>query len=148
MLYTKLFQPTLSLTLLFIALSCNSSRQSASYKAQLNATYIHQFKLTYFKQLLAKSYNNSPAVKEIINTDHSGFTEPILAPEDFTFIDSLTTIDNQRLVTDSISGKRRAEGAQGKRPLGFIMDQLNSKWLDSIAKRRLKMLVTHGSKQD
>jgi hypothetical protein len=88
---------------------------------------------------LIKSYNNSSAVREIINTDHSGFTEAILSEEDFKLIDSLTTVDNQRLIADSTEGYRRAEGSNGKRPLGYIMDKLNNKWLDSLAKRRLKV---------
>lgn len=95
--------------------------------------------MTYFRQLLVKSYNNSNVVQEIINTDHSGFTEPILTDEDYKLIDSLTTIDNQHLIADSTEGRCRAEGAQGKRPLGYIMDKLASKWLDSLAKQRLKL---------
>jgi hypothetical protein len=89
--------------------------------------------------LLLKSYNNSYAVREIIATDHSGFTEPILSEEDYKLIDSLTTVDNQRLILDSTEGHRRAEGSNGKRPLGYIMEKLNSKWLDSLAKQRLKV---------
>ena len=58
---------------------------------------------------------------------------------DYKLIDSLTTIDSNRLVADSVEGGRRAEGAQGKRPLGFIMQKLSGKWLDSLAKRRLKL---------
>lgn len=119
--------------------SCESSRRTSSLKAQYKNTYLDQFKLTYFRQLLVKSYNNSNVVQEIINTDHSGFTEPILTDEDYKLIDSLTTIDNQHLIADSTEGRRRAEGAQGKRPLGYIMDKLASKWLDSLAKQRLKL---------
>ena len=95
--------------------------------------------MTYFRLLLSKSYNNSNSVRDIISNDHSGFTEPILTEIDFKLIDSLTTIDNQRLITDSSEGHLRAEGAQGKRPLGFIMDILTSKWLDSLSKSRMKI---------
>jgi hypothetical protein len=119
--------------------SCEGSRRTSSLKAQYKDTYLNQFKLSYFRQLLAKSYNNSNNVREIINADHSGFTEPILTEDDYKLIDSLTTIDNQHLIADSIEGRRRAEGAQGKRPLGNIMDKLTSKWLDSLAKQRLKL---------
>lgn len=100
--------------------------------------YIDQFKLTYFRQILSKGYNNSKAIQEIISSDHSGFTEPILTEDDYKLIDSLTTIDNEKMKIDSTEGNRRAEGAQGKRPLGFILNGLNSKWLDSIAKKRYK----------
>lgn len=119
--------------------SCESTRRTSSLKRQYKEIYINQFKLTYFRQLLIKSYNNSSAIREIIDTDHSGYTEPILNEKDYTLIDSLTTLDNQRLVADSTEGHQRAEGAQGKRPLRFVMDKLSSKWLDSLAKRRLKL---------
>lgn len=127
------------LTISFISTSCESTRRTSSLKRQYKEIYIDQFKLTYFRQLLIKSYNNSSAVREIIYTDHSGFTEPILNEEDYKLIDSLTKLDNKYLVADSAEGNRRAEGAQGKRPLGFIKDKLSSKWLDSLAKRRLKL---------
>lgn len=119
--------------------ACDTTRRIPSLKAQYKDIYIDQFKLTYLRKLLSKIYNNSTAVREIINIDHSGFTEPVLTEEDYKLIDSLTTIDNQNLIADSIEGRRRAEGAQGKRPLGYIMDKLSNKWLDSLAKRRLKL---------
>jgi hypothetical protein len=127
------------LTISLISTSCESTRRTSSLKSQYKEIYVEQFKLTYFRQLLIKSYNNSNPVREIIGADHSEFTEPILTEEDYILIDSLTTIDNQHQIADSTEGYRRAEGAQGKRPLGFIMDKLTSKWLDSLAKRRLKL---------
>ncbi len=133
------FVYSIFLTTLLMTSSCESSRRTQLLKAQYKEIYREQFKLTYFRQLLIKSYNNSSAVREIINADHSGFTEPILSEEDFKLIDSLTTVDNQRLVADSTEGHRRAEGSNGKRPLGYIMDKLNNKWLDSLAKQRLKV---------
>jgi hypothetical protein len=127
------------LTTLLITISCESTRRTQSLKVQYKDIYLDQFKLTYFRQLLIKSYNNSNAVREIIGADHSGFTEPILTEQDYKLIDSLTSIDNHRLIADSTEGYQRAEGAQGKRPLGYIMYKLTSKWLDSLAKRRLKV---------
>ncbi|TDO28143.1 hypothetical protein [Sediminibacterium goheungense] len=138
----RTFKPFISyfiLTTLLMVLSCESTRRTHSLKTQYKQIYLDQFKLTYFRQLLKKSYNNSNAVQEIIQNDNSGFTEPILTEEDYKVIDSLTTIDNQHLVADSTDGHRRAEGAQGKRPLGFIMNKLSGKWLDSLAKQRLKL---------
>ena len=64
--------------------------------------------------------------------------EPILTDEDYRIIDSLTALDNQHLIIDSIEGHRRAEGAKGKRPLGYVMNMLTSKWLDRLAKQGLK----------
>ena len=100
--------------------------------------YIDQFKLTYFRQILINSYNNSNAIQEVISSDHSGFTEPVLTEDDFKLIDSLTIIDNERMKIDSMQGHRRAEGAKGKRPLGYILEKLNNKWLDSLANKRYK----------
>ncbi len=88
--------------------------------------------------MLIKSYNNSNAVREIIDNDHSGFTEPILTVEDDKLIDSLTTLDNDKMTIDSTEGNRRAEGAEAKRSLSFILDKLSSRWLDSLADARYK----------
>ncbi len=118
---------------------CYSVHRTQSLKAQYKEVYIDQFKLTYLQKLLLKSYNNSTAVREIIRADRSGSTEPILTEEDYQLIDSLTTVDNHNLIADSTDGRRRAEGAQGKRPLRYIIDKLQSKWLDSLATRRLKL---------
>lgn len=125
--------------IILIASSCDSTRRITSQKKQLKEIYLDQFKLTYLRQLLRKSYNNSNAVQEIIITDNSGFAEPFLTANDLHIIDSLTTIDNEYLKVDSTQGIQRAEGSNGKRPLGFIMKKLTSKWLDSLAKRRLKI---------
>ena len=78
--------------------ACDTTRRIPSLKAQYKDIYIDQFKLTYLRKLLSKIYNNSTAVREIINIDHSGFTEPVLTEEDYKLIDSLTTIDNQNLI--------------------------------------------------
>jgi hypothetical protein len=121
-------------------LDCKSTQNSTSQKKIFKALYLDEFKLAYFRQLLAKSYNNSVAIQEIIQFDHSGFTEPVLlTADDYKLIDSLTTVDNNKLKVDSTEGGRRAEGSQGKRPLGFILHKLNSKWFDSLAKKRLKL---------
>lgn len=133
------YRYTILLIALVIVIACGNSRKFPSLKTQYKEIYVNQFKLTYFKSLLMKSYNNSNAIREIIETDHSGFTEPVLSESDFNLIDSLTTLDNYFLVADSIAGRHRGEGSQGKRPLGFVMEKLSSKWLDSIAKRRLKL---------
>ena len=136
---TRPFLYSILLTIGLTIISCDGIRQTRSIKAQYKDIYIDQFKLTYFRQLLIKSYKNSNAVQELIGADHSGFTEPILTIDDYILIDSLTTNDNKYLVVDSTEGGRRAEGAQGKRPLGFILNKQTSKWLDSLAKKRLKL---------
>ena len=126
------------LFILFISFTqCRTSR-TRQLERQYKAIYINQFKLTYFRQLLIKSYDNSEAIQEIIHSDHSGFTEPILSDKDYALIDSLTTADNEKIIADAIQGEQRAEGAQGKRPLAYILNRLNSRWLDSIAQKRLR----------
>jgi hypothetical protein len=129
-------------SLLFIAslngLNCKSIRNSRTQKEMYKSIYIDQFRLIYFRKILIKSFNNSKEIQEISKTDHSGFTEPILTESDYKFIDSLTTIDNEKMKIDSTFGNRRAEGSQGKRPFGYILEKIKSKWLDSIAKKRYK----------
>jgi hypothetical protein len=99
--------------------------------------YLDQFKLTYFQKFLIKSYNNSEAIQEIIAQDHSGFTEPVLSLKDLKLIDSLTTEDNLRLKEDSASSIGRvAEGAEGKHTFTYILDMLDSRWIDSLANER------------
>lgn len=118
---------------------CTGTDTSKSQKAEYKSIYIDQFKLTYFRKMLIKGYNNSEAIQEIINADHSGFMEPILTMEDYKLIDSLTSVHYQKIKTDSANSIGRvAEGGEGKHILGFILDKLESKWLDSIANKRYK----------
>ncbi|CAN5403883.1 hypothetical protein BH11BAC3_BH11BAC3_07750 [soil metagenome] len=126
----------LLILIILVCTQCQTTQRANFLRKEYKSIYIDQFKLTYFRQMLIKGYNNSTAVQEIIKYDHSGFTEIILTDIDYNLIDSLTTVDNQKMLADSLNGKRRAEGAQGKRPLGFILDKLNSKWLDSLANKR------------
>jgi hypothetical protein len=128
----------IALFISIVGLQCKATHDATSKRAMYKAIYTDQFKLTYFRQILTKSYNYSNAVQEIINSDHSGFTEPTLTDDDYKLIDSLTTADNDKIKIDSIEGNRRVEGAQGKRPLQFILDRLNKKWIDSIANQRYK----------
>ncbi len=122
-----------------IGLQCKSIHNSTSHKEMYKSIYIHQFKLTYVRQMLIKGFNNSNAVQELMRVDNSGFTEPILTTDDFKLIDSLTTIDELKMEMDSTERVGIvAEGAEGKHPLGFILDKLDSKWIDSIASKRYK----------
>lgn len=138
-----IFSSTRSLSFLLIIFlaftQCQSTKRAQFLRKEYKAIYIDEFKLTYFEKMLAKGYNNSKAVQEVIQLDHSGFAEPILSQEDYQLIDSLTNIDHHKMILDSTQGFRRAEGAQGKRPLMFILDKQNSKWLDSLAKKRYKL---------
>lgn len=122
-----------------VGFQCESAHKLPSQKTTDRSIYIDQFKLTYFRQMLVKGYNNSKAIQEIINSDHSGFTEPVLTTDDFKLIDSLTTADNKKMQSDSTrSIGKVAEGAEGKHPLGFMLKKLNSKWFDSLAINRYK----------
>lgn len=128
----------LLITVCFLFATCHSSH-SVVHSKEFKQIYIDQFKLTYFRSVLLKCYNNSEDIENIIHLDKSGFTEPILTIADYHLIDSLTTADNIKLVEDStISIGRVAEGAEGKHILGFVMKKLQSKWLDNLAKSRYK----------
>jgi hypothetical protein len=133
----------LTVFLAVFILACGTTNKQRTSKAMWKDIYIRQFKLTYFRAVLLKSYNKSAAVREIIELDHSGFTESILTERDSQLIDSLATADNETLKADSTQGDQRAEGAQGKRPLGYILERLDSKWLDRLA---IKRFTTSGFK--
>jgi hypothetical protein len=120
-----------------LVFSCKTTRVP-SEKAQWKSIYVDQFKLTYIRKVLLKSYNNSKAINEIIGLDHSGFTEPVLTTEDYKFVDSLVEAESEKMKVDSIDGDRRAEGAQGKRPFKFILKTLKDRSLEKLAKRRFK----------
>jgi len=135
----KLFPYIFVILVSLNGLQCKNTNNLTSKKAIYKAIYIDQFKLTYFRQILIKGYNNSKAIQEIISLDNSGFAEPVLTEGDYKLIDSLTTFDNEKMRIDSTEGDRRAEGAKGKRPLGFVLERLNSNWLDSLAKKRYKI---------
>ena len=107
--------------------------------SQWKSIYIEQFKLTYLRALLSKSYNKSKAIQEVINTDNSGFTEPVLTDDDHKLIDSLTTTDYERMRVDSIEGNKRAEGSQGKRPLQFVIAKLSDQSLEKLALKRFQL---------
>ena len=130
---------TLLIFITLVCAQCQSIQKTHFLRKEYKSIYIDQFKLTYFRQLLIKGYNNSKAIQEIIKFDHSGFTEPILTLDDYKLIDSLTTVVGKKMQIDSTNSIGRvAEGAEGKHPLGFILYNLTSKCLDSIAHKRYK----------
>ena len=117
MITTSKFICSFILLITVTGLHCKSTNKSTSQKAICNSIYIDQFKLAYLRQVLVKGFNNSKAVQELIDLDHSGFTEPILTKDGLQLIDSLTTIDGIKMKIDSINRIGRvAEGAEGKTP--------------------------------
>ncbi|MCF0065808.1 hypothetical protein LXM26_30120 [Dyadobacter sp. LJ419] len=119
---------------------CTNSVEERDEIGMNRSIYVDEFKLTYFRKMLLKTYNNSGAAREIINQDHSGFTEIVLTMDDYNLLDSLTSADNEFLKSDSAySIGRRAEGAEGKQSLGLILDRISSHWLDSLALRRFEI---------
>ena len=136
-----IFKTVLSLLTIVILFfeSCKTSEGSVSHRKMYKEIYIDQFKLTYVRKLLLKSYNNSNDIQNIMNLDRSGFTEAILTIDDYRLIDSLTKVDNNKLTMDSTNSIGRvAEGAEGKHILGYVINKIQSKWLDSLANKRYK----------
>lgn len=120
---------------------CATAPKAASERKQFRKVYIDQFKLAYFRKLLSAGFNHSEAVKELIRFDRSGFTEPVLSVSDYRLIDSLVYLENQYMAQDSAGSIGRvAEGAEGKHVLGYILNRLESKWLDSLAQSRYRQL--------
>lgn len=106
----------------------------------MKEAYIHSFKLTYYRKLMIKGFNNSEEIKSLISSDRSGFSEILLSIDDYKLIDSLTNKDNQIMLNDSINNIGRvAEGCEGKRVLEFSLNKYNSKWIDDLAKQRYKI---------
>jgi hypothetical protein len=123
----------------FILSNCSTYRNSVAHKKVFKKIYIDQFKLVYLRKLLINSFNNSSQINQILASDHSGFTEPILTLSDYKLIDSLTYLDNQKLAIDSANSIGRvAEGAEGKASLDLIIQKIQCKWLDSLARKRYK----------
>ena len=129
--------------LLFIPLlfSCKTSQyETWASKKEMKEIYIDDFKLIYFKKLLIAGYNNTNEIKNVVRSDNSGFSEPILTDEDHHLIDSLVKADNNTMIKDSINRVGRvAEGAEGKHVLAFVLEKYQSKWLDQLAKERFKI---------
>ena len=110
-----------------------------SVRSQFKEIYVSQFKLTYTRQLLKKSYNNSVHINSVLIEDKSGFTEPILTDVDYRYIDSITTIEANKIKIDSAeSFGRVAEGAEGKHVLSFLVQRLESTDLNRIIKSRCR----------
>jgi len=116
---------------------CHNSR--AKEQSEMKSIYIDNFKLIYFRKLLQSGFNNSEEVKTIIKFDRSGFTEPVLTEYDYHLIDSIVLLDNIKMTSDSVNRIGNvAEGAEGKHVLAFILNKLESTWLDSLARQRYK----------
>ncbi|UTM21736.1 hypothetical protein [Dyadobacter chenhuakuii] len=125
---------------------CTNNKEEKDEIGLNKAIYVDEFKLTYFRKMLLKTYNNADAAREIIEQDHSGFTEIVLTMADYKLLDSLTNADNEFLKADSAySIGRRAEGAEGKKSLGLILDRISSDWLDSLALRRFEISNVNSS---
>ena len=118
--------------------SCKSNYKS--FQSQFKEIYVNQFKLTYTKQLLKKSYNNSMQINSILIEDRSGFTEPILTEKDYNYIDSITTSEANKIKIDSTESIGRvAEGAEGKHILSFLLTRIESAEFNKIIKSRYRI---------
>jgi len=101
--------------------------------------YLRVFKMAYFSSVLKEGFNNTEAIKSIVDNQFSGYGEPILYPEDLKLISDFAKKANVRLTKDSIERIGRvAEGAEGKYVIAYAIESYNSKWLDSLAKARYK----------
>jgi hypothetical protein len=126
--------------LLFSILFVGCKPHYQSFRSQFKEIYENQFKLTYTKQLLKKSYNNSIHINSILTEDRSGFTEPILTQEDYRFIDSITTIEVNKIKIDSTESIGRvAEGGEGKHIISFLINRIESGDLNKIIKSRCRV---------
>ena len=57
----------------------------------------------------------------------------------YCFLGSIVLLDNIKMTSDSVNRIGNvAEGAEGKHVLAYILNRLESKWLESLAKERYK----------
>ncbi|GGG22577.1 hypothetical protein [Pontibacter amylolyticus] len=79
-------------------------------------------------------------MNSLIQVDKSGFTEPVLTPEDYKLIERIVQADQQQMRADSVARiGRMAEGAEGRHVFSHILSKIEGKWLDSLAKERYKL---------
>ncbi len=124
----------LILTFLF---GCKQYANKKESHAMMKNLYTEEFKLVYFEELLKKGFNSDKGYLQAVSIDRSNFAEPMLSPDDLKLIDSITFVDNQKMVLDSIqSVLTRAEGAVGKQVFKYALDRYQSRWLDSIVNSR------------
>ena len=121
-------------------LACHASHVKLPQAKVYKKVYTDEFKLTYFRKLLAAGFNQSPAIRDVISSDRSGFTEPVLSQGDIQVIDSLITADSLYMNADSVSRIGYvAEGSAGKHIFGFIINKLTNRFIDSVANKRYKI---------
>ena len=131
---------------LFYLFGCKPLFKPSESNNSIKTLYINEFKLIYFEELLKKGFNSDTGYLQATRIDRSNFTEPILSKDDLKLIDSITFIDNQKMVTDSIQSIiNRAEGAVGKQVFKYSLDRYQSRWLDSIAKNRFHVFSKYHS---
>lgn len=136
----------LMLISLFFLNGCKPFSKKIESVNSNKALYTEEFKLVYFKELLAKGFNSDIRYLQATSIDRSSFTEPILSSDDLELIDSITSLDNQKMVSDSIQSiLKRAEGAAGKRVFKYALDRYQSRWLDSIANSRFIIFLKYQS---
>ena len=134
--------------ILFVILFVSCKSNYKSFGSQFKEIYVNEFKLTYTKQLLKKSYNNSIHINSILIEDRSGFTEPILTEKDYKYIDSITTTEANKIKIDSIESIGRvAEGAEGKHILSFLLTRIESAELNKIIKSRYRIAKSLADKK-
>jgi len=123
---------------LIIVFCCKQLKQR--YESQSDKYFIENFKQVYFSLCLRYSFNNSDEINKILKEDMSSSSDFLLGIENYKFIDSLSKITAKQIKKDSIESIiKRAEGSRGKRVFKRCLDDYTSKWLDSLAKARLKM---------
>ena len=134
----------LVITILTFLFGCKQNDIKTERHTSMKTLYTDEFKLVYFEELLKKGFNSDKGYLQATSIDRSHFTEPMLSPDDFKLIDSITFQDNQKMVLDSIqSVLTRAEGAVGKQVFKYTLDQFQSRWLDSIANSRFMIFAKY-----
>ena len=119
-----------------IMISCTNQKEIAANKE----IYVKEFKLMYFQQCLRHGYDNSIAIKEILNTDKSNYGEPILVGL-HPLIDSLARTKREKTILQSNIEEKKGKhygGTLSEHIIANCLCEYNSKWLDAIVKSEYK----------
>ncbi|RZJ66556.1 MAG: hypothetical protein EOO50_09290 [Flavobacterium sp.] len=117
-----------------LLVACASQKDRKSDKE----IFVYEFKIHYFKKCLKYGFGDSPEIQRILALDKSGYSEPVLGML-YIEIDSLAKKRAMYYKLLDINSTKEHTGASKKeRVLSNCLCDYNSKWLDSIIKKKYK----------
>jgi len=122
----------------FVVISSCMAQKNNKVMAQ-ETFWVNEFKEVYFKRCLKHGFNNRSEINQILSQDKSNSGDFPLGIENYRFIDSMAKVTSKKIKQDSINHPwKKIPDSTGKRVFKYCLDDYTSKWLDSLAKTRLK----------